>query len=247
MIEWDGVDEVDEDGRVVSLNLSDNNLRGSLPWELANLDRLEELDLSTNNLTGDLPEELGYTNNLVGLKELHLYGNSLEGCVPLGERLRLRLEQSAEAQQRTHTPPLPVAKLPALLGIVGLRNFDPCGIPIIDTVAPLADKEFQKTASETSALTQSDRLKRVTGSLESNRILNYVDAKNVDWIEVNRLGGISFGILDLLSIFADDWFQRMVRGWLTPSFGLGLPPAPRSLRTRTPGGPEAILRPTEMY
>ncbi|MDX1639050.1 MAG: T9SS type A sorting domain-containing protein, partial [Balneolaceae bacterium] len=56
---WYGV-EVDADGRVVRLDLADNNLRGSegLPASIGNLTRLRYLNVMYNRISGPLPEVL---------------------------------------------------------------------------------------------------------------------------------------------------------------------------------------------
>ena len=56
-----------ESGHVVGLNLSSNNLVGSLPGGLGNLTNLRELVLWGNQLNGSIPVELG---NLVNLQLL---------------------------------------------------------------------------------------------------------------------------------------------------------------------------------
>lgn len=55
--DWYGV-EVDAEGRVIRLGLSENLLTGPIPPELGSLDRLTRLDLSRNNLWGPIPPEL---------------------------------------------------------------------------------------------------------------------------------------------------------------------------------------------
>ena len=100
---WYGV-KTNADGRVVELNLDNNNLTGSLPSEIGELIRLENLwmrrndlsglipdelenlrgtlvslDLSDNSLSGEIPAELG---RLRKLEELYLNGNRLSGYVP---------------------------------------------------------------------------------------------------------------------------------------------------------------------
>ena len=76
--EWAGVRTNDE-GRVDSLSLSGNNLTGSLPPELGELDDLIILDLSENALTGGIPSDLGALKQLRGL---HLNDNAFKGKLP---------------------------------------------------------------------------------------------------------------------------------------------------------------------
>ena len=80
--EWEGV-TVDDNGRVTALNLSLNNLVGTLPSVLANLTYLQHLDLSANELTGPIPREW---EDLEHIDYLNLVGNELEysngDCTP---------------------------------------------------------------------------------------------------------------------------------------------------------------------
>ena len=101
MSTWHGV--TIKDGKVVGLDLSDNNLQGKIPITIGNLRHLETLNLSNNNITGKIPGlfrkfenlkavDLG-KNELVGnipntinklqnLQELNLSDNKLEGALP---------------------------------------------------------------------------------------------------------------------------------------------------------------------
>lgn len=101
MSTWHGV--TIKDGKVVALDLSDNNLQGKIPITIGNLRHLETLNLSNNNITGKIPGlfrkfenlkavDLG-KNELVGnipstinklqnLQELNLSDNKLEGALP---------------------------------------------------------------------------------------------------------------------------------------------------------------------
>eukprot|EP00903_Cladosiphon_okamuranus_P009878 g9383.t1 len=78
MGEWHGV-TVDGRGRVIKLELAENNLRGPIPQELGRLAALTELDLSWNNLSGPIPQELG---SLTALMELDLSLVQLSGPIP---------------------------------------------------------------------------------------------------------------------------------------------------------------------
>lgn len=66
-------------GRVSELDLSDNNLAGPLPAQLANLARLRTLALARNDLTGSAPAWLG---SLAQLQTLDLSVNQLTGAIP---------------------------------------------------------------------------------------------------------------------------------------------------------------------
>ena len=66
-------------GRIHTLYLKGNNLKGELPPELASLRGLLYLDLTDNDLSGDIPSELG---SLRGLYMMYLGGNQFTGCIP---------------------------------------------------------------------------------------------------------------------------------------------------------------------
>ena len=111
---WEGV-ATDNNGRVISLRLSGNQLsgeippeldsltnlrrlwlsgnqlRGEIPPELSSLASLETLWLVENQLSGEIPPELG---SLANLAYLGLSGNQLSGCVPSSLSGRLNMEYS---------------------------------------------------------------------------------------------------------------------------------------------------------
>ena len=75
--EWYGV-TTNGQGHVTELNLSNNNLRGILPPELARLTDLVRIDFSNNEgLTGPLPQTF---SQLLSLEELSLDGTQI--CMP---------------------------------------------------------------------------------------------------------------------------------------------------------------------
>ena len=99
--QWHGVTV--KDGKVVALDLSNNNLQGKIPLTIGNLKFLRHLDLSNNHIEGKMPRlfrKLQYLetidlagNNLEGprpttihrlasLTELNVAGNNLEGSLP---------------------------------------------------------------------------------------------------------------------------------------------------------------------
>lgn len=78
------------DGRVSSLALGENDLRGSIPAELGSLTALQTLSLHSNHLSGTIPTQLG---DLIALQELRLGYNHLNGVIPsqLGNLTQLQL------------------------------------------------------------------------------------------------------------------------------------------------------------
>ena len=76
--DWYGV-IADDSGRVIELNLSENELSGSIPPELGNLSKLEWLVLSQNSLNGTIPSEL---SNLSKLSLMSVFSNELSGSIP---------------------------------------------------------------------------------------------------------------------------------------------------------------------
>ncbi len=75
-------------GRVISLNLANRDLRGEIPKELGALTHLRYLSLNNNKLRGEIPDEL---EALTNLKYLDLTNNDFT-CVP------------GHLQQRWHDP-----------------------------------------------------------------------------------------------------------------------------------------------
>ena len=76
---WNGV-AINAKGRVTTLDLHDNHLKGQIPAVLGRLDNLERLLLHNNELMGKIPTELG---GLVGLQWLVLGDNRLAGGIPM--------------------------------------------------------------------------------------------------------------------------------------------------------------------
>lgn len=76
--EWYGI-SMDNNGKVSSINLSSNNLTGTIPDEIGNLEALWTLNVPYNQLTGEIPASIG---KLTNLWSLHLYRNQLTGSIP---------------------------------------------------------------------------------------------------------------------------------------------------------------------
>lgn len=79
--DWEGVILTEDGQHVKRLILTDNELRGTIPSEIGQLQYLEKLDLSNNDLEGDIPSQI---SNLRALKRLNLSGNQLSGNLPTG-------------------------------------------------------------------------------------------------------------------------------------------------------------------
>jgi len=74
---WFGITIVE--GRVTEIDLSENELNGTIPTEIGNLTNLHYLYLYSNQLSDEIPVEIG---NLTGLRILRLYSNQLTGEIP---------------------------------------------------------------------------------------------------------------------------------------------------------------------
>ena len=77
---WEGITLNASSTRVTALELSDEDLDGTIPPSLGGLSALETLDLSDNDLTGEIPADLG---RLWSLQTIRLSGNNLTGCIPV--------------------------------------------------------------------------------------------------------------------------------------------------------------------
>lgn len=66
-------------GNLKSLDLSSNEISGSIPPEIGNLNGLSNLNLSGNDISGAIPPEVG---KLSGLSNLDLSGNKISGPIP---------------------------------------------------------------------------------------------------------------------------------------------------------------------
>ena len=92
---WDGVTMGNSPRRVTKLKLNGQSLAGRVPSGLGSLTSLRVLDLSDNDLTGTIPTAL---DGLINLEELRLNGNGLTGNIPaqLGSLTSLRVLDLSE-------------------------------------------------------------------------------------------------------------------------------------------------------
>uniref|UniRef100_A0A2N9H8E0 Disease resistance R13L4/SHOC-2-like LRR domain-containing protein n=1 Tax=Fagus sylvatica TaxID=28930 RepID=A0A2N9H8E0_FAGSY len=80
------------------LNLSQNHLTGKIPEKIGNMKVLESVDLSQNHLSGEIPPSI---SNLTFLSQLDLSYNNLSGKIPSSTQL-----QSFDALSYTGNPQL---------------------------------------------------------------------------------------------------------------------------------------------
>jgi len=99
-----------ENTAIEVLDLSDNDLSGSLPAEIRHLSRLRILDLSNNNFTG-VPAEVG---QLSKLEVLDLSGNPITGLPhELGNLQNLKTLNLKNTDYSTYDLEIIQAKLPS--------------------------------------------------------------------------------------------------------------------------------------
>ncbi|XP_074284270.1 receptor-like protein EIX2 [Silene latifolia] len=77
---------------LLSLNLSHNQLSGIIPVNIGGLKSLESLDLSNNKLRGSIPTSIG---ELYMLSHLNLSYNNLSGPIPTGNQLQTLSDQAS--------------------------------------------------------------------------------------------------------------------------------------------------------
>jgi Leucine-rich repeat (LRR) protein len=78
--DWEGV-TLNNDGKVVQLDLGENNLRGTLPQSFGVLTYLRGVYFDTNFIDGSIPESIAECKQM---KDVYLNSNSLTGPLPTG-------------------------------------------------------------------------------------------------------------------------------------------------------------------
>ncbi len=112
---------------LVSLNLNNNQFSGQIPTTIGNLTTLTYLDLSDNNFTGSIPAEIWRLTNLVALR---LYDNKgwrdqygLTGEIPPEVKNLQSLEVLAlHINKLSGSIPAEIAELPVLKGLYLYEN-----------------------------------------------------------------------------------------------------------------------------
>ncbi|XP_074284268.1 uncharacterized protein LOC141608821 [Silene latifolia] len=85
-------DDMTKISLLLSLNLSYNQLSGTIPENIGGLKKLISLDLSKNKLTGSIPTSMG---ELYSLSHLNLSYNNLSGQIPTGNQLQTLSDQAS--------------------------------------------------------------------------------------------------------------------------------------------------------
>lgn len=108
---------------VTSIEISDNGLSGTVPWELSLIEYLGRIDFDTNELYGSVPVELG---SLRGLQALWLKDNHLTGTLPKELAKATQLASiDFEGNRLSSTLPSEWASLSNLFYLgLGLNRFD---------------------------------------------------------------------------------------------------------------------------
>jgi Leucine-rich repeat (LRR) protein len=75
-----GKGDLEDTTSVIKLDLSDNNLSGTIPKEIGDMTALQTLNLDNSHLNGSIPVEI---NNLNSLQTLELSNNKLSDLPPL--------------------------------------------------------------------------------------------------------------------------------------------------------------------
>ena len=162
----------DANGRVTYLALWDNNLRGTLPAELGDLDQMTELPLQDNHLTGSIPD-LGRLTNLTVLR---MWNNELTGEIPasLSNLTKLRY---LELRDNQLTGPIPDLRRNTGLVFVDLHGNQLSGnIPSMSGLDQLVDLHLNDNLlsgpiPDLSGLTSLERL-----YLERNQLTGEIPA-----------------------------------------------------------------------
>jgi len=117
---WFGVYCYYGDGTVNGLNLSNNNLDGEIPTQIANLQDLENLTLSHNHLNENIPSQIISIPNLV---EISLNNNEFTGHIPSGLGNLVHLNAlDLSYNKLTGDIPTDIGNLSTNLEYISLRN-----------------------------------------------------------------------------------------------------------------------------
>ena len=165
--DWEGV-TTDDRGRVIQLHLVEQQLNGSLPFEMGDLTELKWLSIARNpNLTGAIPPEMA---GLTKLEVLYLWENDLTGPVPTWLGGLIELQQLSLGHNRLSGP------IPAeLRSLVSLDTLYLAGNELTGTIP----EWMGELSSLTRLFLHDNRLSgRLPGSLVNLQQLEYLYLKD---------------------------------------------------------------------
>lgn len=125
---WQGVICDSNNEAVITLDLSNNHLKGKLPSTLKQLSQLKNLYLNNNELSGSIPVSLA---ELFELQRLHLNNNVFKGEIPaeLGQLIHL-IELDLSSNALTGNIPSELGRLNQLKILSLASNFLSGNIPV---------------------------------------------------------------------------------------------------------------------
>ena len=199
---WHGV-QINAFGEVTSLDLSRNNLQGTIPPELVRLQSLAYLNLSSNRITGAIPSALG---GKIRLRFLDLSNNQFTGVIPstFGQVPNLRFLDLSSNRLR--------GAIPSTLGQLGrlvyleignnqLTGAIPSEIGQLSNLAGLVLSNNRLTGAVPSELGQLSRLEEL--SLDHNAGLS--GSLAVEMTKLVNLTSLSLDATGICVPFKDEF------------------------------------------
>ena len=236
--EWEGVTVDPVTGHVTGLDLSGNNLHGTIPADLKDLTNLRELNLSGNSLEGTIPWQLTLLGNL---ESLNFSGNNLRGAIlsalsDLSNLRELNLggnDLSGEIPSR-------------LTSLTNLRELD-LSVNNLSGEIPSDWSELKNLEGvNLSSNGLTGEIPRELGWITHDRdgkleILYLYDNDLTGCIPRSLLGLLKDGVNEAMEaldaanragtlfdlILPAEW-ARTAENWLIPTYGLGLAPCAKS-------------------
>lgn len=200
-----------------SIHLARNDLTGTFPTRLANLDTLHKLFLNENRLSSTIPTEIAL---MTGLQELHLFDNLLTGHL-VSDLGALPSLEVLELQRNLLSGPIPSnlgqLKVINTIDISDQRGSNKLSGPLYPFASNPSLELFNASMNEflgtipPNVLSSADITKQITIDLSQNKISGGVPSQLSDFEKLNLyLGGNQISELpeDLCSI--KSWMDGQV-------------------------------------